>query len=128
MLVCLYACVLVCLYACMLVLCLYYACIMLVCLWACTMLVFACFVCSCVEARCLCLVRLVVVESQPSESAKGASARRAGVPVDTVGMRQKLLFPQLTFHVAARGAAGHHICPDVPQVVVHLSTPRNFSV
>ena len=114
---CLCAC-LVCLYACVLV-CLYYAGIMLVCLWACTMLVFACFVCSCVEARCLCLVRLVVVESQPSESAKGASARRAGVHVDAAGMRQKLVFPQLTLHVVARGAAGHHICPDVPQVVVH---------
>ena len=45
--------------------------------------------------------------------------RRAGVPVDAADMRHKLLSPQLTFHVVARGAAGHHICPDVPQVVVH---------
>ena len=28
---------------------------------------------------------------------------------------------QLTFHVVACGAAGHHICPDVAQVIVHTA-------
>ena len=74
-------------------------------------------------------MQLVVVESQPSESAKGASARRAGVPVDAVGMRQELLFPQPTFHVVAHvEQQATTFALMYPKSLSTLSTPRNFSV